>query len=146
MFYHPPPNSVAWNERHDIYFFTIHPDRRRLLIGADRSARFLTVDESTPVRERVGAIGVLEMRADQLAAVPELNLDRDQALRLLEREFEFTLSVAPEDVEICEPRELTPDSLDGRNPVRVGNYYSTPTFFRATECDRPSRKSEQPWC
>jgi hypothetical protein len=115
---------------HDIYFFTIAPDKNRLLVGAYRKASFLDSGERGKLKARLEGSDYLQRRAEELVALglPHLQSER-AALRLLSNDFALNVWTEPEQVvAFSPPRALRSSDIGGRNP-RDLKRYTTPLFI-----------------
>lgn len=130
IYYSPPYTSDLYEERHDIYFYTISPAKERLIVGFYEKAIFIDEELREEIRRIYEESGVLAKRVDELVALelPPIST-RKKAKQILSRDFAVNLYVEPENVHSFQPPiKITKKDIGGKEPKYLSRYAS-PNFL-----------------
>jgi hypothetical protein len=143
LYYTPP----WWNSRvrqpNDIYFFTLTPWGKRLLVGAYHGAEFISISEKNILKDSFQKAGILNRRIDELLSLelPPITSSSDAQRLLIGDNFALNIKVAPENLEPYDPpRELRPEDIGGMNPAFL-NRYTRPTQLNSSPTIRRIKTS-----
>lgn len=138
-YYNPPEHSALIGAAHDIFFFSINPTKKRVLVGYYEDAVFLDQDGRNELKDAFEQSDILEKRIEELLALglPSIKTTK-QARHLLLGQFSSNIVANPRNVYSLEtPIVLSAKMLNGREPKHLSRYTkpvfltSKPTFRSA---------------
>ncbi len=141
-YYNPPPSGKMPLGPHDIYFFTIAPNKKRLLVGGYRDAIFLSEAERRTLKGQLDGSAYLERRAEELVALglPHLQTTKT-AMKVLLTDFALNVCTYPQQVlTFSPPHVLHSSDIGGRDPKDLKRY-TKPLFIDSPPNGKAPAKS-----
>ncbi len=129
-YYNPPEHSDLIGAGHDIFFFSINPAKKRVLVGYYEDAVFLDQDGRNKLKDAFEQSDILEKRIEELLALglPSIKTTK-KARHLLLDQFSSNIVVNPKNVHsFGTPVVLSAEMLSGREPKYLSRY-TKPVFL-----------------